>query len=124
MPILDVEIVIRPGETLNHDLVTELANRAGDIFVAPSGSTWVKLRTLSHENYAENGGNSPIDFFPVFVSVLTARLPAADKMQIEVAKLTAAIAQACGRPEENVHIIYLPEGAGRVSFGGKLLSVD
>lgn len=124
MPILDIEIVIRPGEILDHKLVIQLANRTGEIFVAPPGSTWVKLRTLSHENYAENGENSPIDFFPVFVSVLKARLPAPDKMQIEIAKLTAVIAQVCGRPEENVHIVYLPEGAGRVSFGGKLISVD
>jgi len=124
MPILDVEIVIRPGETLDHKLVTELANRTGDIFSAPPGSTWVKLRTLSQENYAENGGNSPLDFFPIFVSVLTARLPSPDKMQIEIAELTAAIAQVCGRPEENTHIIYLPEGAGRISFGGRLVSAD
>jgi phenylpyruvate tautomerase PptA (4-oxalocrotonate tautomerase family) len=124
MPILDIEIVIRPGETLDHKLAVELANRAGEIFAAPPGSTWVKLRTLSHENYAESGGNSPVDFFPVFVSVLTARLPVPDKMQIEVAKLTAAIARACDRPEENVHIVYLPEGAGRVSFGGKIISRD
>jgi phenylpyruvate tautomerase PptA (4-oxalocrotonate tautomerase family) len=124
MPILDIEIVIRPGETLDHKLVVELANRAGEIFAAPPGSTWVKLRTISHENYAESGGNSPVDFFPVFVSVLTARLPVPDKMQIEVAKLTAAIAKVCDRPEENVHIVYLPEGAGRVSFGGKIISLD
>lgn len=124
MPILDVEIVIRPGELLDHRLVNELANRIGDIFVAPPGSTWVKLRTLSHENYAENGTSSPLNFFPVFVSVLTARLPAFDRMQIEIAELTTTIAQVCSRPKENVHVIYLPEGAGRVSFGGKLISAD
>lgn len=124
MPILDIEIVVRPGETLDHKLVVEIANHAGEIFVVPSGSTWVKLRTLRQENYAESGGNSPVDFFPVFVSVLIARLPAPDKMQIQVAKLTAAIAKICARPEENVHIIYLPEGAGRVSFGGKIITAD
>ena len=124
MPILDIEIVRRPGETLDHKLVVELANRAGEIFGSPSGSTWVKLRSLGQENYAESGSNSTVDCFPVFVSVLIARLPSPDKMQIEVAKLTAAIAKVCARPEENVHIIYLPEGAGRVSFGGKIISVD
>jgi phenylpyruvate tautomerase PptA (4-oxalocrotonate tautomerase family) len=124
MPILDIEIVIRPGETLNHKVAVELANRAGEIFAAPLGSTWVKVRTLNHDNYAESGGNSPVDFFPVFVSVLAARLPTPDKMQIEVAKLTAMIAQVYVRPEENVHIVYLPEGAGRVSFGGKIIPRD
>ena len=124
MPILDIEIVLRPDETLDDKLVLELADRAGEIFSAPSGSTWVKLKTLSQKNYAENGGNSPAGFFPVFVSVLLARLPAPDKMQIQVATLTAAIAKVCERPEENVHIIYLPEGTGRVSFGGRIISVE
>ena len=27
MPILDIEIVIRPGETLDHKVAVELANR-------------------------------------------------------------------------------------------------
>ncbi len=49
MPILDIEIILRPGETPDHKLVTELANRAGELFDAPPGSTWVKLRTLNHE---------------------------------------------------------------------------
>lgn len=124
MPILDIEVVRHPGETLDHKLVVDLANRAGEIFGSPAGSTWVKLRSLSQENYAENGSNSTVDCFPVFVSVLIARFPSPEKMQIEVAKLTAAIAKVCARPEENVHIIYLPEGAGRVSFGGIIIPVD
>ena len=118
MPILDIEIVMRPGEILDKQLAVEIANRAGEVFESPSGSTWVKLRTLSRESYAENGGDSPAELFPVFASVLLARLPAPDKMQIQAAELTAMLARVCARPEENVHIIYLPEGSGRVCFGG------
>jgi hypothetical protein len=40
---------------------------------------------------------------------------------VEASRLTEIIAQVCQRPQENVHIFYLPEGAGRVAFGGKLL---
>ena len=43
------------------------------------------------------------------------------ELQTEVDRLTAAIAQICDRPAENVHIIYLPEGAGRIAFGGKVI---
>jgi len=121
MPILDVEIVLKPGETLSHDLAPELANRAGELFGAAPGTTWVKVRAIAAGHYAENGG-PPEGVYPVFVSVLKAKLPVAAELEAEVASLTAAVAQACARPPENVHIIYLPEGSGRVAFGGKLLT--
>jgi len=120
MPILNVEIVARPDEYLSPKLATELANRTGEIFGSAPGSTWVKVHLIARENYAENSSVSE-DIYPVFVSVLKAKLPSPDSLQAEVAKLTAAIAQVCGRPQENVHIVYLPAGAGRVAFGGKVL---
>lgn len=120
MPILHVEIITRPDEYIRPELARELADRTGEIFGSSPGSTWVKVYLLPGENYAENN-SMPGDVYPVFVSVLKARLPSPDALQIEVTKLTAAVAQVCGRPEENVHIIYLPEGTGRVAFGGMLL---
>ena len=122
MPILDVEIVVRPNESLPRELATELANCAGEIFGAPPGTTWVKVRTIARENYAENGDGQPEDVYPVFVSVLKMKLPLPDTLQVEVVRLTAAIAQVCACPQENVHIVYLPEGAGRVAFGGKVVN--
>lgn len=120
MPILDVEIVVRPGEQFGSDLTAKLADRLGHIFGSPPGNTWVKVRFIAPENYAEN--DSQEELFPVFVSILKAHLPPADDRQAEIAQLTAAIAQICDRPRENVHILYLPPGAGRVAFGGKLVS--
>jgi phenylpyruvate tautomerase PptA (4-oxalocrotonate tautomerase family) len=73
---------------------------------------------ISKEYYAEN--DSTENFYPVFVSVLKVKLPSLESMQAEVAKLTEAVAQICGRPQENVHILFLPEAAGRIAFGGKL----
>lgn len=120
MPILDVEIVTRPHESIRPGLARELADRTGEILGSPPGGTWVKVHLLSGEAYAEN--QSTEELFPVFVSILKARLPSPEALQIEVTQLTAAIAQACARPEENIHILYLPEGTGRIAFGGKLLS--
>jgi phenylpyruvate tautomerase PptA (4-oxalocrotonate tautomerase family) len=120
MPILDIEIVLLPGEMMSSGLAGEIADRCGDIFGSPPGNTWVKLRVTPRDHYAENGGG-PAGVCPVFVSVLRARLPAPDALRAEVARLTAAIAEATGRPAENIHIIYLPEGAGRVAFGGEIV---
>jgi hypothetical protein len=61
--------------------------------------------------------------YPVFVSVLKARLPSLGRLALEVAELTRAVAAVCHRPAENVHVVYQPEAAGRVSFGGRLVPV-
>lgn len=120
MPILNVEIVIRPAEYFPTNLARELADHTGEIFDSGPGHTWVTVHYISREYYAENLSSAG-DILPVFVSILKAKLSSPDSLQAEVAKLTAIIAQICDRPQENVHIIYLPEGAGRVAFGGKLL---
>lgn len=120
MPILDVQIVLRPRESIRPKLAAELAKRAGEIFKSPQGSTWVKVHAIAATNYAENDGG-PTLVYPVFVSVLKARMPSPDQLKSEVEQLTKAVARACTRPEENVHILYLPEGAGRVAFGGRIV---
>ena len=77
----------------------------------------MKLKTIARENYAENSGG-----LPVFVSVLKARHPAPDALELEADRLAHAVTQVCDWPPENAHIIYLPEGAGRVAFGGKIIA--
>jgi phenylpyruvate tautomerase PptA (4-oxalocrotonate tautomerase family) len=124
VPIVDVEIVLLPGESVCSGLAAEIADRCAEVFGSPSGGTWVKLHTMPREHYAENGGGPPHEVFPVFVSVLKARLPAPDALRAEVARLATAIAEATGRPAENIHIVYLPEGAGRVAFGGELVPAE
>ena len=124
MPIVDVEIVLLPEESMRSGLAAEIADRCGEVFGSPPGSTWVKLRPIPCDHYAENGGGPQDGVYPVFVSVLKARLPAPEALRAEVSRLTAAIAEATGRPVENVHIVYLPAGAGRVAFGGELVSAE
>ena len=121
MPILDVEIVLQPGESLDPELAGELADRAGAVFGAAPGTTWAKLRAISAEHYAENQTGRPADVYPVFVSVLKAKLAPLNERQREVTQLTEAVARVCRRPPEKVHILYLLEGAGRMAFGGTLV---
>jgi phenylpyruvate tautomerase PptA (4-oxalocrotonate tautomerase family) len=121
MPILEVEIVLRPNESLPDGLAIQLADCAGNLFGSSPGETWVKVRPIPAEQYAENGGLLPEGFYPVFVSVLKARPPSGDDLQTEVSELTSAIAHVCARPTESIHLFYQPDARGRVAFGGRLV---
>ena len=119
MPILTIEIVHRSDETLPWGLAQRLADAAGEALGAPPGRTWVKLQRISAADYAESGTANAIT--PVFVHVLLAQAPGQEQRQGFVERLTGAVAAACNRPAENVHIIFEPAAAGRVAFGGKLV---
>ena len=120
MPILEIEIVLRPGEALAVGLAARLADAAAGVLRSPPRSTWVKLRELATGYFAENGAGPEADTFPVFVSVLKAEnVP--EQLADEAPRLAEAVGGLCGRPRENVHIIFEPKGGGRVAFGGKLL---
>lgn len=121
MPIVEVEMLINPGERLKPNLAQQLADGIGEILGTPKGHTWVRLRALSRAQYAENGGHPPLDTKPIFISVLKYDLASTQKLRVEVKKLTKTIAQATGRSGENIHILYLPKGKGRIAFGGNLL---
>ena len=122
MPILQVQVVLREGEVLAPGLARAIANAAASVFTSPPGGTWVRLASLSPANYAEDGGGPPAGVNPVFVSVLKAHLQSAAELSLECTELTRAIAGVVNRPPENVHVTYEPDAAGRVSFGGKLVS--
>ena len=120
MPILDVELVLKPGEMLTSDIAARIAEAAGEVFASKPRGTWVKVRILDSALYAENGTSPNMDVFPVFVSVLKSRIDAAG-LREEASRLAETIAGVCNRPRENVHIVYQPEAPGRVAFGGDLL---
>jgi hypothetical protein len=80
----------------------------------------VRLRTLARPYYAENATSEPDGWNAVFVTVLKAHLPAGDDLEAEIRALTEAIARLCRRSPDNVHILYQPEAAGRIAFGGRL----
>ena len=118
MPILDVEIVT--SESLGGGLAARIADMAAQVFGGPPASTWVRVRSLPQEHYAENGTPSPEGWHSVFVTVLKAQRPAGLALEAEVRALTEGVARVCGRPVENVHILYEPDAQGRIAFGGSL----
>jgi len=121
VPIVDVEIVVDDESSVSESLAADLAEAAGEVFGAEPHRTWVRVRTLSTSRYAENGGGPVGDMMPVFVSVLKATHPASEFMKNEIRHLTDVFASLCQRPSDNVHVLYLPEGSGRIAFGGTLV---
>ena len=116
MPILDIEII---GNEPPQNLAQRIADASGIILNSSSGQTWVKIRTVPEGQYAEN--NSQIRFSPVFVSVLLRTLPEIAERERLAQKLSEMIAKEVNRSSENIHILFLPEGAGRIAFGGRLI---
>jgi len=121
MPIVTVELVGDELRGREPSLAQSLADVIAKALRSPPGQTWVRLRWISHEDYAENETRVTFDEFPVFVTVLKRLPPAGSELQVEVALLTQAIANEVGRPPQLVHVEYAPSAAGRVSFGGKLV---
>lgn len=119
MPIVDVEIVHEDGE-LPPTLPLRLADAVAKVLGSRPQGTWVKLRGLPSQHYAENGGGSET-LLPVFVSIMQGKAPSADKRKEQSLALATVIAEVCERQTENVHILFEPQGAGRVAFGGELL---
>ncbi|MHC4550176.1 MAG: tautomerase family protein [Planctomycetota bacterium] len=120
MPILEVEMVGAPAG--RDPLAQRVADAAGEVLGTPPAETWVRLRVLDPQDYAENGGRTPDDLRPVFVSVLQARPPDGEARAREARALTEAVAKACGRPPARVHVLYQPPAAGRIAFGGRLVT--
>lgn len=122
MPILDVEIVGPVPEEVRSGLARRVADAAAAALDTRPQCTWVKLRLLDEDAYAENAGGPPAGVRPVFVSVLQAELPQGAELSAQAARLTAVIAEACRRPAENVHVVFELAAAGRIAFGGRLRS--
>jgi phenylpyruvate tautomerase PptA (4-oxalocrotonate tautomerase family) len=118
VPILDVEVVGPLARAAKRRLADRLADACGELLDLPKGRTWVRLRFLPLDQYGEHGG-VPDGARPVFVRVLRAAPPTGRSLAREMQALGAAVAKACARPPENVHVFYEPPGAGRVAFGGR-----
>ena len=121
MPVLDVEIVGALAPGVRDGLARRIAERAGEALRAPPRETWVKLRFLDADAYAENGGGPPAGVQPVFVRALLGATPEGDALAERALALAEAVAQACRRPRAHVHVVFEPAGLGRVAFGGELV---
>ncbi|MDZ4404901.1 hypothetical protein [Prosthecobacter sp.] len=118
MPIVDIEIIT--SESLDGGLAAKIADMAAQVFGGPPASTWVRVRSLPQEHYAENGTATPEGWRSVFVTVRKAQRPTGPALETEVRALTEGVARVCGRPAGNVHILYEPDAQGRIAFGGSL----
>jgi phenylpyruvate tautomerase PptA (4-oxalocrotonate tautomerase family) len=119
MPILFVDLVVRPGERAPASAARVLADLAGEMYGSQPGDTWVTVREIPAEGYAENHSPDGV-YFPAIIHVLRMRLPDKFALAAEAARLAEMAGQALGRPADNVHIIFEPSGGGRVAFGGRL----
>ena len=119
MPTLDIDLV-GDGAPPPGGLARQLADAASHVFGSEPNATWVRLRSLSPAEYAENGDDY-LDAHPVLVTIIKADLATPDELATEAVALATAIAEVTGRAVEHVHIIYEPPGRGRVAFGGELL---
>lgn len=121
MPIVKLEIVKVSGWSRPRDLARKVADAVAEVLHAAPQSVWVRISTVAAGDYSENLG-VPVDAGPIFVSILEAAPPEGEALILEVAALTGAIAEACRRKTDDIHIIYEPPGRGRVAFGGNLVS--
>ena len=121
MPIVDIEVV---GDVPNDDGAARaqaLCDAIARIFAAPPATTWVRVRKLPCEDYAENHVSVAPSDLPVFVTVLKRHVPARAELTREVAALAQAVARVVGRPPNRVHVEYAAAAAGRIAFGGILI---
>ncbi len=119
MPIVDIELVSDTVAPIG--LAAELAEAVGAAIGAATGATWVRLRRLPRSHYAESGGGPPDGVAPVFVTIMARARPSGEALVRQVDAVTEAVAAHTTCPFENVHVIFEPEAAGRVAFGGTLV---
>jgi phenylpyruvate tautomerase PptA (4-oxalocrotonate tautomerase family) len=121
VPIIDIELVCQSEAEFYAVSAAKIASASAKVFASPKGRTWVRLRYLGSECYAENEQCLSAIELPVFVTVLHTRPPEESALVAEVLALTQAIAEAVARPQDRVHVQYAPAGAGRQAFGGVLV---
>ena len=121
MPIVDVVLVGETDRDRRGISARRLADALGDALGSPTGRTWVRLRVLGSDDYAENGTDPAPSEWPVFVTLLHARRPVDEALRAEIAAVTAAVAACTGRAPSRVHVEYAPAGAGRLALGGQLV---
>lgn len=121
MPIVTVEYVLAANEAVPRGLARALADAIGAAVGATPGRTWVRLRALPRERYAESATDAADTPAPVFVTLLRRELPPPETLAAQAAAVTAAVARAMERPPEFVHVEFAPPMAGRMALGGTLV---
>lgn len=121
MPIVDIELVCRTESEVETVSARALADELGRVFASDPGRTWVRVRYLAQNAYAENGIEIAPSELPVFVTVLQAHPQQGAALTTEMIAVTDAVANLVARPRARVHVQYAPAAAGRQAFGGRLV---
>jgi phenylpyruvate tautomerase PptA (4-oxalocrotonate tautomerase family) len=119
VPMVEVELI--SNEEPGPGLADLLADQIGLALQAAEGSTWVRLRVVRRDHYGESGGPLGDSVKPVFVTITSRHQPAREQFAEVVEQITSAVARATGHPRQNVHVIFAPDAAGRVAFGGHVV---
>jgi phenylpyruvate tautomerase PptA (4-oxalocrotonate tautomerase family) len=118
VPIVDVELVSDADPPPS--MTQRLADVLGEALWSRPQGTWVRLRRLERDRYAENGGAAH-DVQPVFVTVLERVRPTGQELHERIARVTAAVAEVTGCDPDHVHVLYDADARGRLAFGGRLV---
>ena len=121
MPVVTVEFVSDLDHPIRDGLAQAIADAVGRVLGTPPGQTWVRLRSLQPNQYAENDTHPEATELPVFITLLERMPPTGAELQAQVTSLTQAVAQVFGRLSNCIHIEYASPASGRVSFGGRLV---
>jgi phenylpyruvate tautomerase PptA (4-oxalocrotonate tautomerase family) len=122
MPIVDIHVVMPDGDRSSSGKAQALATKLGALLQASPGRVWVRMHALAAVDYAENAVEVGDDELPVFVTVLHAHPPQGEALAREAHAIAREVASVLGRAPGRVHIEYVPPGAGRIAFGGKLVT--
>lgn len=121
MPIINLELVIKDdGERLSGPVVQRVTDMLGDLFGSGPGGTWTAVRYIPIGDYAENQASLPESVQPTFVRVMKFETPPKEQRAVEALEIARVVSECLGRPQENTHVFYEPEGKGRTAFGGVL----
>ena len=121
MPIVEIEIVGDVTQPPAGTLAQAFADETARLFGSKPANTWVRVRTLARDAYAENGSLVAASDLPVFVTVLKRQIPERTELAREMAALALAVARLVERRAGQVHVEYAAAAAGRMAFGGVLV---
>ena len=92
MPIIDVEVVTSKAEPNvgSRAQLQVLADELGILFDSEPAGTWVRLRSIDQDEFAENQTVIGSGVRPTFVNVLRSELPNTGALRIEMAEIAKA----------------------------------